>query len=150
MKSLALAFAFSFALPALADDAREVFNHNCAKCHGEDGKGETKMGKKGHAPNFTRERWQKRHGDDVIVKAITEGVEEHGKRRMPPFKEKLSAEQIQSLVPVVRGFAAAGSGASAEAPKADAPPADAPAAPADKPADAPAAPADGAGSGSGQ
>jgi mono/diheme cytochrome c family protein len=145
MKTLAVVFAFTLSLPALAEEAKEVFNHNCAKCHGEDGKGETKMGKKGHAPNFTRERWQKRHGDDVIVKAITEGVEEHGKRRMPPFKEKLSAEQIQALVPVVRGFAAAGSGEAAEAPKADAPPA-----PADKPAEAPAAPAEGAGSGSGQ
>ena len=34
---------------ASADDAKASYEKDCAKCHGTDGKGETKMGKKNGA-----------------------------------------------------------------------------------------------------
>ena len=34
------------ALSARAADAKETYEKDCLKCHGADGKGETKMGKK--------------------------------------------------------------------------------------------------------
>src|SRR5947209_15502867 len=87
-----------------APDAKATFEQFCAKCHGADGKAQTKMGKKSHATNFTRPKWQARTTDDEIVKAITEGVVEKGKRLMPSFKEKVSADQVQALVLYLRAF----------------------------------------------
>jgi len=117
---LALCFA-TLATAARADedvDVKALYKEkNCAKCHAVDGTGQTPMGKKNHSPNFTRARWQERHSDEVIKKAIIEGVVEDGKRRMPAFGNKLDAGQIDALVAYVRTF---GKGAKAPAPKDDA------------------------------
>jgi mono/diheme cytochrome c family protein len=124
MKSLlALAFAFALALPARAEENKTqlLWEAKCQKCHGPDGRGQSNMGKKLHAPDFTRERWQKHNDDDEIKKAIKEGVVEHGKRKMPAFKEKLGDPEIDALVAYVRGF-----GKPAEAPKAEEPKAEEP------------------------
>ena len=88
-------------------DAKATFDQKCSKCHGEDGKAKTKLGKKSHASNFTRAKWQKRTTDDEIIKAITDGIVEKGKRLMPAFKEKLSEEEIRALVTYVRAFGGA-------------------------------------------
>ena len=42
---LAVAVCAVAALSAKAADVKENWTAHCAKCHGEDGKGETKMGK---------------------------------------------------------------------------------------------------------
>ena len=121
MRNLALlALAALFATAARADDldVKELWKEkNCAKCHGNDGMGQTPMGKKNHSPNFTRARWQQRHDDAEIKKAIIEGVVEDGKRKMPAFGSKLSPEQIDALVGHVRSFGGAKAGAPAATPK---------------------------------
>ncbi len=75
----------------------------CQLCHGRDGKGKTVKGRKYKAPNFTGSRWQKHTTDDEIVEAITDGVK---KSKMPSFKDKLTPEEIKSMVPYLRAFAA--------------------------------------------
>jgi mono/diheme cytochrome c family protein len=140
-----LAFVLTLAaLPAFADvDAKAVFDQRCQKCHDADGSGHTKMGKKMKAPDFRRERWQKHNDDDEIQRAITDGIKEHGKTRMPAFKEKLKPEEIKALVAYVRTFAKAGAAEEKpadEKPAAEAKPAEEkPAAPAEE---KPAAPAE--------
>jgi mono/diheme cytochrome c family protein len=90
------------AAPRAADD---IWQMKCKLCHGEDGKSQTRKGRQLHAPDFTGGRWQKHTTDQEIVEAVTDGVVEHGKRKMPSFKEKLSPEEINSMVPYLRAFA---------------------------------------------
>src|SRR5262249_48735217 len=70
-------------------DGKAFYANNCAKCHGEDGLGDIKMGKKMHAPDFCTEKWQSHHGDEEMETAVCEGVKEEGKVRMFAFKKKL-------------------------------------------------------------
>jgi len=82
--------------------AEEIWQMKCKFCHGEDGKSQTKKGRQYKAPDFTRAKWQKHTTDDEIVEAITDGVK---KSKMPSFKEKLTPEEIKSMVPYLRAFA---------------------------------------------
>jgi mono/diheme cytochrome c family protein len=86
-----------------ASSAKEIYEKRCVFCHAADGTGRTKKGKQLKAPNFTSPRWQLHTTDEEIVKAITDGIPKH---KMPAFKDKLTPEQIQSLVPYSRAFAA--------------------------------------------
>ncbi len=80
----------------------ELFKQYCAKCHGEDGKGQTQQGKKLSARDFTDAEWQADESDAEFIEAVTEGKDD-----MPPFGKKLTREQIESLVKHdVRGFRA--------------------------------------------
>lgn len=80
----------------------EIWSARCKICHGEDGRSRTKKGRQLKAPDFTSAKWQKHTTDDEIAKAITDGIPKH---KMPAFKDKLSAEEIQSLVPYLRKLA---------------------------------------------
>jgi len=44
--TLSIGIIMGAALSAGAADAKAIFEKDCAKCHGPDGKGDTKMGKK--------------------------------------------------------------------------------------------------------
>jgi len=44
--SISIAFLAGMASSAAAADAKAIYEKSCAKCHGADGKGDTKMGKK--------------------------------------------------------------------------------------------------------
>lgn len=77
-----------------------TFVEYCAKCHGEDGKGQTPKGKQLMARDFTDAEWQSAKSDADLVKTVTKGGED-----MPAFGKKLTKEQIDSLVKDdVRGF----------------------------------------------
>ena len=89
-------------LYATEEHPSELFKEYCAKCHGEDGKGQTPKGKQLKSQDFTDAEWQADEGDAELIEAVTEGKDD-----MPPFGKKLSKEQIESLVKNdVRGFAA--------------------------------------------
>ena len=80
-------------------EASKLFNQNCSKCHGQDGRAKTFRGKLVGARNFTDTKWQASITDKQISAAIKEGPEE-----MPAFKKKLSQEEIDALVVYVRSF----------------------------------------------
>jgi len=62
------------AVSALAGDAKAGFESNCAKCHGADGKGQTKMGQKLGIKDYTDPKVQEALKDDVAFKSIKEEV----------------------------------------------------------------------------
>jgi cytochrome c553 len=107
IKNLALVAVAAFALGAIsarAADAKEMYEKDCAKCHGADGKGDTKMGKKLGARDYTDSKVQAETKDEAAIKAIKEGLKDkEGKVLMKPA-ESLSDEEIKALVKYMRTF----------------------------------------------
>ena len=89
---------------AFAADAKETWEKSCAKCHGSDGKGQTKMGQKMGCKDFTDAKVQADMKDDAAFKAIKEGLKsEDGKTLMKPF-DTLTDDEIKALVAYVRSM----------------------------------------------
>ena len=86
-----------------AADVKENWDKSCAKCHGPDGKGDTKMGKKLEIKDFTDAKYQASLKDEAMFKAIKEGVKDGEKTRMKAV-EGLSDEEMKALVAYVRKF----------------------------------------------
>ncbi len=77
---------------------RAIFKKNCSECHGEDATGGTKTvdGKKLKVPSL-RAGHALGHFDEDFIKQITKGGD-----GMPAFKDKLTPEQINELVHLIR------------------------------------------------
>jgi len=107
MKKLIPLIIAALTIPAVAvfaADGKENYNKSCAKCHGEDGKGQTKMGQKLGAKDYTDAKVQEALKDDVAFKAIKDGLKDKdGKALMKPA-EGLSDADIKALVAYMRAF----------------------------------------------
>lgn len=102
MKTLMLIAVSAFvaaASNASAADGSALFSKQCAKCHGADGKGDTKMGKKLKIKDLTVEVGKL--SDARIAASIKEGVKENGKLRMKPIKG-LSDADVDAVVKFVK------------------------------------------------
>jgi len=92
------------ALGAYAADAQANWDEHCAKCHGPDGKGQTKMGKKLSIRDFTDAKVQAEFTDEQAVEAMKNGItDKNGKTTMKAI-EGLSDEDMKALVPLVRAL----------------------------------------------
>jgi len=99
---LAAVFGFTAALTASAADAKANWDSLCAKCHGADGKGQTKIGQMLKIKDLTDPKVQADIKDDAAFKAIKEGLKsDDGKTLMKPF-DTLSDDDIKALVAYVR------------------------------------------------
>src|SRR5262249_5312287 len=87
-------------MAAGAPTDRELFHQHCVKCHGADGTGREARRSRPEIPNFTDTSWQARRSDGQLLASVLDGK---GKE-MPPFREKISAEQARSLVAYVRSL----------------------------------------------
>jgi cytochrome c553 len=96
-----------FALSAtslLAADAKSLYEDQCARCHGADGKGQTKMGQKLGAKDYTDPKVQDALKDEEAFKATKEGLKDaDGKVLMKPT-EGLGDEDIKGLIAYMRAF----------------------------------------------
>jgi mono/diheme cytochrome c family protein len=102
--TLTIAVLGAAALSASAADGKALYEKDCAKCHGVDGKGGTKMGQKLGAKDYTDAKVQAELKDDAATKAIKEGLKDkEGKQLMKPA-EGLSDEDIKALVAYMRTF----------------------------------------------
>ncbi len=94
----------ALATGAYCADGSTNWTDQCAKCHGADGKGETKMGRKLGILDLTDAKVQASFTDEDIVKAIKEGKKDkEGKLAMKAI-EGLSDDDMKALVPVVRAL----------------------------------------------
>ena len=100
---VAVVLAFS-AWSVCAEDAKALYEKDCAKCHGPDGKGDTKMGKKAGAKDYTDAKVQEGMKDDHMAKAIKEGMKDGETTKMKAFVDVLSDDEIKALVAYVCAF----------------------------------------------
>jgi cytochrome c553 len=101
---LAALFGLAAAVSARAAEAKENWDNQCAKCHGAEGKGDTKMGQKLGAKDFTDATVQAGIKDDAAFKAIKEGLKSsEDKTLMKPF-DTLSDDEIKALVAYDKGL----------------------------------------------
>ena len=96
-------FAASFGL-ARAADSKETWEKTCAKCHGPDGKGDTKMGKKLNIKDYTDAKVQAGFKDEEAIKALKEGLNDKDGNVQMKAVEGLSDSEIKALVAYVRAF----------------------------------------------
>lgn len=91
-------------IAARAADAKEIYDKECAKCHGADGKGQTKMGQKLGAKDYTDPKVQEALKDEAGVKAIKEGLKDKdGKVLMKPTEGVTDAD-AKALIAYMRKF----------------------------------------------
>jgi len=99
---LAVIFGLAAAITAKAADVKDNWTTLCVKCHGDDGKGQTKMGQRLGVKDFTDAKVQADLKDDAATKAIKEGVKnDDDKTLMKPF-DSLTDDEIKALVAYVR------------------------------------------------
>lgn len=95
-----VAAAFASAAPVA-----ENWENHCQKCHGADGKGQTKSGKKLQCADYTDAAVQAKMTDEDMIKVIADGAtDKAGKERMKAFKDELSSDEIKELVAYIRKF----------------------------------------------
>ncbi len=103
MKILATALLVAACVAGQAADVKELWEKNCAKCHGADGKGQTKMGAKLKVKDYTDAKVQAEMKEDKMFNAIKNGIKEGDKTLMKPA-EGLSDADIKALVSHTRSF----------------------------------------------
>jgi mono/diheme cytochrome c family protein len=84
-------------------EVKAIYDNQCAKCHGSNGKGDTKFGKKLGVKDYTDAKVQAAMTDDKAFKAIKEGLKDGEKILMKPA-EKVTDADIQALVAHMRSF----------------------------------------------
>ena len=89
----------------VAAPVAENWENHCQKCHGADGKGQTKAGRKLNVKDYTDAKVQAELKDEEMIKATANGVtDKNGKELMKAYKDELSSDEIKELVGYVRKF----------------------------------------------
>lgn len=84
-------------------DLNKYWADACARCHGANGNGRDNGGRQlpDAGFDFTDSRKANRKKDADWVRITLEG-----KDKMPAFKDKMAAEDVQKMIPILRKFAA--------------------------------------------
>lgn len=101
---LLIALAVTFSL-SLAAPVGENWENLCAKCHGADGAGQTKVGKKLKVKDYTDAKSLAEITDEALTKATLEGVKKDGKELMKGYKDEISEADAKALVAHIRSMA---------------------------------------------
>jgi len=92
------------ALSLSAADTKALWKQHCTKCHGEDGKGKTTMGKKLKVKDYTDPKVQEKMKDADMIKITQNGAKKGSRTLMKPYKSVLSEQEIKDLVAYIRKF----------------------------------------------
>lgn len=106
---LGVLFAYFLLSPTqnVRADAKETFTKECAKCHGDQGKGDgaTLVKVKGKAMDWSNKGGMSKVGDDDLTKIIAEGGGAVGKSKlMPAYGKKLDEKALKEMVSFIRSL----------------------------------------------
>ena len=104
IKAGTLAVALFSSLTLFGADAKVNYDKECSKCHGPDGKGQTRMGRQSGAKDYTDPKVQSELDDAKALKNIKEGIKEGAKEKMKPYADKFSDDEIKALIAYMRTF----------------------------------------------
>lgn len=84
-------------------DIQKYWTDACARCHGVNGNGRDNNGTSlpDAGFDFTDSRKANKKKDADWVKVTLEG-----KEKMPAFKDKMSPDEVQRMIPIIRKFSA--------------------------------------------
>ena len=85
-------------------DAAANYKKKCASCHGSDGSGKTRMGKKSGARDYRDAKVQASFSDAEGLAAIKNGVKKDGKEKMKSYGDLYSEAEMKALVQYIRAF----------------------------------------------
>jgi cytochrome c553 len=92
-----------------AASTAENWTQHCASCHGDDGTGQTKMGRRLHVKDLSDAAYQKSFTDEELFANLKAGEKgPDGKVKMKPYGDLLSDPELKDLVGFVRSLAKAG------------------------------------------
>jgi mono/diheme cytochrome c family protein len=81
----------------------ELFDKNCARCHGADGRADTQSGHLYQTPDLTDPAWWKKNSRIASARNLR-SIVMRGKGGMPAFGKKLTRSEINLLVNRIRSF----------------------------------------------
>ena len=102
--TLSVAILAVAAISASAADGKALYEKSCAKCHGSDGKGKTKMGEKLGARDYTDAKVQTDLKDEDGVKAIKDGFKDKDGKQVMKSTEGVSDEDAKAMMDYMRTF----------------------------------------------
>lgn len=102
--TLGLTALFAGALSLAAAPAAEIWDNTCAACHGLDGTGRTKQGKKLKLKDYTDPAALAGQSDEQLAAIIANGVTVDGKQRKKGYKDELTPAEITALVKLIRSL----------------------------------------------
>jgi mono/diheme cytochrome c family protein len=73
----------------------ELFKKKCSSCHGIDGRGKTRLAEGRPFADLTDGKWKHNGDRESIFKLVADG---DPKSPMPPFRERLSPEELNLVV----------------------------------------------------
>lgn len=98
-----------FAAGKAPDTSAATYKQNCARCHGDSGRGDGPAVKllKVKPPDMADKTYMAKLADGDIFKAIEKGGTAVGKSKlMPAYEGKLKKNEIEDLVRYIREFSA--------------------------------------------
>lgn len=101
---LTLAIVAVSAWSVRAADVKALYEKECTKCHGDDGKGLTKMGKKLGAKDYTDPKVQAEMKDDAAFKAIKDGMKDKEDKTLMKPIEGATDDDIKALIAYMKTF----------------------------------------------
>lgn len=101
LATIAILLLAGSAAPSLlfAEDGGALFKSRCSPCHGQDGSGNTPMGKKLNSRPLGSDEVQEQN-DAALSKTISAG-----KGKMPAFSSKMTSAEVLEVVKYIRTFA---------------------------------------------
>ena len=102
--TLVMTLACSAALAGYAADTKTAWTDHCAKCHGAEGRGDTKMGKKLNVKDYTDAKVQEGFTDEQAFKALKEGIKDKGGATRMKAVEGQSDADMTAMVAYIRSL----------------------------------------------